>query len=142
MQASRRTDALTVVPTPPDSNARPRSSQVLYVHPAKQGVDPTPDAARFDNPSMILPMGVIALVNLLRSAGHSVRGINHPLEVALNSRIDLEKWLRGHPEVQFILIDLHWHEHAYGAIQVARVARKCHPGAWIILGGADRVLFR
>jgi clorobiocin biosynthesis protein CloN6 len=34
-----------------------------------------------------------------------------------------------------VMIDLHWYEHAYGALDTARVCRKTLPGAWIILGG-------
>ena len=115
--------------------------RVLYVHPAKQGVDPGDEWDLAGNPYLTLPVGVVGLINLLRTQGVTVRGLNYPLELTLDPRFSLRDWLYLHEGVQLILIDLHWYEHSYGAIQTARVCRQCHPQAWTVLGGLTASAF-
>jgi len=115
----------------------------LYIHPAKQAVDlyDTPVRQKFGRPYGLIPMGVPALVNLLCDNGIPVRGVNFPMEKRLNSSFNLRKWLRDHREARMVLIDLHWYEHSYGAINVAQVAKQVLPDAWVILGGLTSSVF-
>lgn len=115
----------------------------LYIHPAKQAVDlyDTPARQKFGRPYGLIPMGVPALVNLLCDNGIPVRGVNFPMEKRLNSRFSLRKWLHDHREARMVLIDLHWYEHSYGAINVAQVAKQVLPDAWVILGGLTSSVF-
>jgi radical SAM superfamily enzyme YgiQ (UPF0313 family) len=108
--------------------------QVLYVHPAKQGPDFTPDV---DNgrPYGLIPLGIPALINLLRANGIPVKGIVHPLEKQLNPAFNLKNWLKQQAGVRVILIDLHWYEHCYGAVETARMCKEILPSAWTVLGG-------
>ena len=64
----------------------------LYIHPAKQAVDlyDTPARRKFGRPYGLMPMGVPALVNLLRDNGISVRGVNFPMEKRLRIAIEQE----------------------------------------------------
>ncbi len=88
-----------------------------------------------------MPMGVTGLVNVLRQDGITVRGINLPLEQALNHSFDLRKWLAGQPAAQVILLDLHWYEHSFGAIDIARVSHEVRPEIWTVLGGLTASAF-
>jgi len=107
---------------------------VLYIHPAKQGIDVNFDeqAGRFYG---LIPVGVPALINLLRLNGIEVRGLSYPHERQLNPAFNLKNWLKVHHGARVVLIDLHWYEHCYGAISVARAVREALPDAWIVMGG-------
>jgi len=119
---------------------------VLYVHPAKQDPDffaqrQAARDAQLGRPYGLIPMGVPALVNVLRTAGIEVRGVNYPLERELNPGFDLRRWLRAQPQAQVVLIDLHWYEHSYGAISTADVCKEVLPNAWVVLGGLTASAF-
>lgn len=115
-------------------------TDVLYIHPTKQDVDFLVKAqkardAQIGRPYGLIPMGVPALVNVLRDAGIGVRGLNYPLERELDRRFDLRRWLRKQSHVRLVLVDMHWYEHTYGAISVANVVKEVLPDAWVVLGG-------
>ena len=120
---------------------RPRgAADVVYVHPAKQGVDfyAAQQGARdvqLGRPYGLIPMGVPGLVAVLRAQGVGVRGVNYPLERELNRGFDLRQWLRGRRQARVVLIDLHWYEHSYGALSAAEVCKEVLPEAWVVLGG-------
>ena len=116
-------------------HGRPRTPpRVLYVHPAKQGVDFVP-SQEMGRPYGLVPVGLVALVNLLQENGIPVAGINLPMEKRLSRHFDLRQWLGRHTNARAILIDMHWYEHVYGAIDVARVCKQVLPNAATILGG-------
>jgi len=122
-------------------HGRPKPpAQVLYVHPAKQDVDTyaqhhTSRDVEMGRPYGLIPMGVPALVNVLRAHGIAVRGISFPMEHKLSREFDLRRWLRTQGQARVVLIDLHWYEHCYGAISAANVAKEALPNAWVVLGG-------
>ena len=108
---------------------------MLYVHPSKQGISLTTDRQTMGRPYGLMPMGVIALANALRGLGLRVEGIDLPLELRLDRDFDLGEWLASHAKAGVVLIDLHWYEHAFGALDVARICRRTLPHAWVVLGG-------
>jgi radical SAM superfamily enzyme YgiQ (UPF0313 family) len=116
-----------------------RPAQVVYIHPAKQGVDIGAQGGSPDRqPGRVyglMPVGVAALVNVLRQNGIRVVGLNHPLEKSLDRGFDLRQWLGRRPSTRVVLIDLHWYEHSYGAISAAQACKEALPGAWTVLGG-------
>jgi len=58
-----------------------------------------------------------------------VRPVVVPLKRPVVSRVGLfSEW-------PMILIDLHWYDHCYGAIETARACKEILPSAWTILGG-------
>ncbi|MBN2393183.1 MAG: radical SAM protein [Anaerolineae bacterium] len=121
-------------------------ADVLYVHPLKQDIDfyvQQQDArdVQMGRPYGLIPLGVPALVNVLRGAGIEVQGINYPLERELSRSFDLRVWLRAQTRARVILIDLHWYEHSYGAIRMASVCKEVLPDAWIVLGGLTASAF-
>jgi hypothetical protein len=97
--------------TDASSPARPEVA-VLYIHPAKQGLDFRPDTD-FGRPYGLIPVGLPALVNLLGRNGIPVRGISHALELQLDRLFNLKTWIAAFP-VKAVLIDMHWYEHCYG----------------------------
>lgn len=114
---------------------RQSTAPVLYVHPAKQAVDLHADGAPLGRPYGLIPVGIPALASLLRENGIAVQGVNYPLERSIDPAFDLRRWLARHDGARIVLIDLHWYEHSYGAIQVARVCKEVLPEAWTVLGG-------
>jgi clorobiocin biosynthesis protein CloN6 len=117
-------------------HGRPQGpARVLYIHPAKQGVDFDPAGPPMGRPYGLVPVGLVALVNLLQDNGIRVSGINLPMEKRLSRSFDLRQWLRAHTGARVILIDMHWYEHTYGAIDVARACKEVLPEAWTVLGG-------
>lgn len=111
-----------------------QETAVLYIHPAKQGLDFRPDTD-FGRPYGLMPVGLPALINELRRHGIAVAGISHALEMQLDPSFDLKRWLRRYPGAKVVLIDLHWYEHCYGAMEVARAVKAVLPHAWTVLGG-------
>jgi len=109
--------------------------EVLYIHPSKQGVDFDCKGNPPGRPYGLIPVGIVGLVNLLRENGISVKGLNYPMEVKLNREFNLREWLRRQRGVRVVMLDLHWYEHSYGAINTARVCKEVLPEAWIVLGG-------
>lgn len=107
---------------------------VLYIHPAKHGVAYVPEESA-GRPYGVIPVGITALVNVLRENGIRVRGINYALEKQLNPRFQLHTWLRSQPGARVVLLDMHWYEHVFGAIDTARACKAALPGVWTILGG-------
>lgn len=83
---------------------------------------------------ILMPMGMINLMNLLKEQNFQVYAINVGLELSLDSgyriKDDLEK-----TEFDIALIDLHWHEHAFGALELARLCKEIRPECYVVIGG-------
>src|SRR5439155_11380690 len=109
--------------------------RILYVHPSKLPVDTPCDWSNGASPYLLAPMGIIGLANALRQRGLDVVGINYPMEVALNPSFRLVPWLRRQSDVRLVMIDLHWYEHAYGAMDVMRACKFVWPDVPVLLGG-------
>lgn len=111
---------------------------VLYIHPAKHGVDSGYQDLGF---YFFIPVGAIALANLLQRKGLTVRGINYPAQLLRDRNFKLTPWLKAQEGVRLVMIDLHWYMHSYGAISVARACRQALPDARILLGGITASLY-
>lgn len=116
------------------NRAAPSGAAVLYIHPAKQGPAFRADA-NLGRSYGLFPVGLPALVNRLRENQITVQGIVHPLEMQLDTNFRLDSWLRERSGARVILIDLHWYEHCYGAVETARLCKKILPRAAVVLGG-------
>jgi len=111
------------------------AADVLYIHPAKQEV-----TARYDryiaSPTYpLIPVGVVGLANSLLARGLTVRGLNLPLELLLDPVFDLRAWLARRGQPRLIMVDLHWYEHSFGALDVARACKAAYPQTPLVLGG-------
>jgi radical SAM superfamily enzyme YgiQ (UPF0313 family) len=114
---------------------------VLYIHPAKQEVGIRYDEYIVSPPYVFMPVGVIGLINLLREHGLRVKGLNLPVEVTLESSFDLKAWLERQEPQKLVMIDLHWYEHSFGALDVARLCKEVYPEVPVVLGGITASIF-
>lgn len=108
---------------------------ILYIHPAKQEVNARYDQFAASSPYPFIPVGVIGFVNLLRAQGWHVAGLNLPLELTLTPTFDLLAWLQAQTPAKLVLIDLHWYEHSFGALEVARAVKAVWPQTPVVIGG-------
>ncbi|MCL2679247.1 MAG: TIGR04190 family B12-binding domain/radical SAM domain protein [Dehalococcoidia bacterium] len=86
------------------------------------------------------PIGFSSIVEHLEQSGCHVRLVNLALRMLRSARFDAEKFIAGLNAPVFG-IDLHWLVHAHGAIEVAKLVRKHHPKAKIIMGGFSASYF-
>ncbi len=116
-------------------------AKVLYIHPSKRSGKVTPNWIDFYSFYALFPMGVIGIVNLLRENSIPVKGLNYAMEIDTNPYFDLEMWLKHESGARLILIDLHWYEHCFGAMEVAGLCKKVLPEVPVVLGGLTATLF-
>jgi radical SAM superfamily enzyme YgiQ (UPF0313 family) len=90
---------------------------------------------------MLMPVGIPGMMNLLRENGFEVTGLNVPMEIMIDQRFDLAAWLARQRNVRLVAIDLHWYEHAFGALDVARICKQVYPRIPIVLGGLSASYF-
>ncbi len=115
---------------------------ILYIHPARQEADDRYDRFISSPPYPFIPVGVVGLVNLLRGDGWAVVGLNLPIELTLQPTFDLRAWLRNQsPAARMVMIDLHWYEHCFGALDVAAVIKQVWPQTPVVIGGLTTNLF-
>jgi radical SAM superfamily enzyme YgiQ (UPF0313 family) len=81
-----------------------------------------------------LPMGLLALADLLTRKGFSSRIVHLGVEWILNHDFSILNYLKG-KSVKVIAIPLHWHHQAYDAIELAKRIKKNYPRTYIVLGG-------
>ncbi len=108
-----------------------RILDLVHVHPS---------ATRGTPSFFYLPAGVLGLLNELRAEGYSVAAINEPLEMAIDSSITLERLLADYRAACYS-IDIHWHEHLYGGVEVASAIKRLYPDSLVIAGGMTASLF-
>jgi radical SAM superfamily enzyme YgiQ (UPF0313 family) len=114
---------------------------IVYIHPAKQEVEARYDQFKACSPYPFIPVGVIGLVNLLRGRGWAVEGLNLPVELLLKPAFDFKGWLASRSPAGLVMIDLHWYEHSYGAIEVARSVKTAWPKTPVLIGGLTATHF-
>jgi len=119
-------------------------AQVIYLHPAKQRVGfPFAKVILSSRlmPYLLMPAGLVGLANLLAGEGIVVRGINYPVECFIKPGFDLVAWLRSVGPPRVILVDLHWFEHSFGAMDIARVCKAVYPDTPLVVGGMTASYF-
>lgn len=104
---------------------------VLYIHPTR-GLDNTLFS--------FMPIGVFGLMNMLDKQGFNVYGINYGVEKSLNPNYSLLDDLKKF-NYKILLLDLHWYEHSYGTIQIAKMSKDINPNIPIIIGGMTSTIF-
>jgi B12-binding domain/radical SAM domain protein len=80
------------------------------------------------------PIGFASLSEYLERHGLTVRIINVALKMLKSERFDVEDLIRKQNPVAFG-IDLHWMPHVQGALALAEIIKRFHPGTPVILGG-------
>lgn len=86
------------------------------------------------------PIGITSIAEYLERAGHRVRIVNVAVRMLQNNNFDVDKLIKGLNAPVFG-IDLHWLPHAQGAIEIARLVKRYHPNAKVIMGGLSASYF-
>ena len=81
------------------------------------------------------PIGLTALAEYLERFGYRTRLINLAVRMLRNQRFDAEEFIGRIKSPLLFGIDLHWLPHAHGALEVAKLVHKHHPGTPVVLGG-------
>lgn len=80
------------------------------------------------------PFGLPTIGEYLERNGISVRIINVAVRMLKSPDFDAEKLIASLKPKAFG-IDLHWLLHAQGGLEIAKLAKKCHPNIPLIFGG-------
>ena len=86
------------------------------------------------------PIGFTSIAEYLEGRGYRVRIINLALRMLNDKKFDAEALIK-HLEAPVFGIDLHWLVSAHGAVEVARIVKKCHPKAKLVMGGLSASYF-
>jgi len=86
------------------------------------------------------PIGFISIAEYLESAGYRVRIINLAVRMLNDKKFDAEAVIRR-LQAPVFGIDLHWLVSSHGAIEVAKIIKRCHLEAKVILGGLSSSYF-
>ncbi len=111
----------------------------LFLHPSTHFKrPPTPEGA--DKLSyVVMPVGTLALADLLTRNGFETRVVHTAIEHALNPNFHIRETLTKY-DPEFVGIDLHWYVHAYDAIQLAQQVHDLS-SANVVLGGYTASFF-
>ncbi len=80
------------------------------------------------------PIGMTSIAAYLARNNYRVRIVNLGRRMVADPRFDAERHL-GRLRSRVFGIDLHWLAHAQGALAVARLIRRLHPEALVLMGG-------
>ena len=82
----------------------------------------------------LYPIGFASIAEYLERAGYEVRIVNLAVRMLNSKKFDAEAMIKRLRSPVFG-IDLHWLVHSHGAIEVARIVKRCHPEAKVVVGG-------
>jgi len=103
-----------------------RQKTILY-GPVSDLIPPSPVFEMY-------PIGLTSIAEYLERAGYQVRIVNLAVRMMRDKNFDAEEAIKRLKSPVFG-IDLHWMVHCHGAIEVARIVKRCHPEARVIFGG-------
>ncbi len=89
----------------------------------------------------IIPsIGSLSIVDYLDRYGYKVYVDNIGERMVTDSDFDVEAYIKNLTAKVFA-VELHWCVHSQGAIEVARLCKKLHPEALVIVGGLTATVF-
>ncbi|MEM0448831.1 MAG: TIGR04190 family B12-binding domain/radical SAM domain protein [Methanomassiliicoccales archaeon] len=80
------------------------------------------------------PFGFMTIAAHLHRLGYKVRIVNLASMMLNDPDLDVEAFL-GRIKSKVFGLDLHWLPHAHGALAIAEIIRRLHPGSKILFGG-------
>ncbi|MCG7845371.1 MAG: cobalamin-dependent protein, partial [Methanomassiliicoccales archaeon] len=80
------------------------------------------------------PFGFTTMAAHLAKNGYKVRIVNLASMMLNHRKLDVEK-LIAKLDSKVFGIDLHWLPHAHGALEIAKLVKKHHPEAKVLMGG-------
>jgi B12-binding domain/radical SAM domain protein len=98
--------------------------------------DLVPSTPVFD----MYPVGFATLMAYLQQHGFRVRINNLAARMVRSRRFDSEDAI-ARIQARVFGVDLHWLPHAHGALEVARLVKRHHPDALVLMGGYSATYF-
>ena len=86
------------------------------------------------------PVGFASIAEYLERAGYHVRIVNIAVRMLNDRTFDAEALIKRLKAPVFG-IDLHWLVNAHGAIEIAKIVKRCHKQAKIVVGGLSASYF-
>ena len=86
------------------------------------------------------PIGLASIAEYLERNGYKVRIVNLAARMLNDDDFNAEKLIKKLKAPVFG-IDLHWLVHAHGAIEIAKLVKKHHPQAKLVVGGLSATYF-
>jgi B12-binding domain/radical SAM domain protein len=80
------------------------------------------------------PIGFTTIASHLESSGYSVRIANIATRMLASRRFDPERFIKS-LDAGVFGIDLHWMPHVQGALELAKIVKRHHPGTLVVMGG-------
>lgn len=87
------------------------------------------------------PVGFTTIAEYLLGLGFETQVVNLAVNMLASDRYDPEAVIRKLRPRHAFGVDLHWLPHAHGAVEVARLVKKHHPGVPVIVGGWSSTYF-
>ena len=109
-----------------------REKAILYGPVA----DLIPSSSMFE----MYPIGLTSIAEYLEAAGYRVRIVNLAVRMLNDKKFNAETFIKR-LEAPLFGIDLHWLVSSHGAIEVAKIVKRCHPESKVILGGFSSSYF-
>jgi len=89
---------------------------------------------------IIPPIGMLSIADCLDRNGYKVLIDNLCERMVTNRDFDTERHIRD-LSAKLYGIGLHWCVHSQGAIEIAKLCKKLHPDAMVVLGGLTATVF-
>jgi len=86
------------------------------------------------------PFGLTSIAEYMEKAGYKARIVNIAWRMLKDEKFDAEKFIQK-LDADIFGIDLHWMVHAHGSVEIAKIVKKCHPGAKVVFGGFSSSYF-
>jgi len=109
-----------------------RQKTILY-GPVSDLIPPSPVFEMY-------PIGFASIAEYLERAGYRVRIVNLAVRMLNSKKFNAETLIKRLKSPVFG-IDLHWLVHAHGAIEIAKVVKRYHPEAKVVVGGFSASYF-
>lgn len=89
---------------------------------------------------IIPPVGMLSIADYLDRNGYHVLVDNIGDRMISSESFDAEEHIRN-LSAKVFAIGLHWSIHSQGAIEIARLCKKLHPDAMVVVGGLSSTVF-
>jgi B12-binding domain/radical SAM domain protein len=123
------------------------SYDVILIHPPaiydfrKKPIFPGPLGSTVESVQFAkVPVGMLSMADYLDRHGYRVMVDNLADRMVDEECFDAEEHIRN-SSARVYGIDLHFHHHAQGAIEVAQLCKKLHPDSLVVLGGLTATYF-